>query len=239
LQVQLAQGRGVVRRVPHLEQPRLEGADPGRRQAGVDDRDERNRQRRGLGDRLELAGERQARQRGCLRLVKQRHHMLSGGNSSQGAQRLCGRLNGELRRQRPRAERRVAHERRGVAGDAEQGITGQGWRSADRTGFRHQRPALRGSSANDVRLRNRCQVQFGPMLNVKGVRNERERRIGSAKFGDPTLFRRIVDGRQTSRRPAGARGRGGGKLLDKRLRVPRCAGVTGGAEHQCHNRRRQ
>ena len=64
-----------------------------------------------------------------------------------------------------------------------------------------------GPISVDVRLHQRRQMQLRGVLDVERIRHEGEHRIGAAEFREAALLGRIVDGRQTSRRPAGARPR--------------------------------
>ena len=77
----------------------------------------------GLHHGLELGRERQARKRRRLSLIEQYRDRFAGGRPSQGAQYLPGRLDLDVRRQRPALESAVPHEIGSVAGDAENGVS--------------------------------------------------------------------------------------------------------------------
>jgi len=66
-------------------------------------------------------------------------------------------------------------------------------------------------------------VQLGCVLDEERIRHEGECGIGAPQPGKTALLRRIVDGRQTSRRPVGDRHCRLGELIEERLRWSRAS----------------
>ena len=79
-------------------------------------------------------------------------------------------------------------------------------------------------------------MQLSRVLHKEWIRHECEHGIGAAEFREAALLRRIVDGRKTSRRPAGDCHCGVCELIYERLRIAGSAGISRGTEHQGRKR---
>ena len=65
----------------------------------------------------------------------------------------------------------------------------------------------------------------GSVLDKEWIWHEGEHRVGAAELGEATVLGRIVDGRKTSRGPAGGSHGGARELIKEGLRVARTAGI--------------
>src|SRR5690349_9069968 len=111
----------------------------------------------------------------------------------------------------------MPHELGSVSGHARYGVPRERSGSGHAPILSDERPLLFRTDAADITLRNRSEMQLCPMFDVKRIRHKGQYRVALIELGQATLFGRIVDGRQTSRRPPGSRDSRRGELVHKRL----------------------